>query len=236
MRSLVLCLVSSLVAFASLAHAQDDTQYAPALDAHRPGRWSMQFQVGPEFAISSFDGAGIAATKNTSGSSAWRLGLTVEANSLNGEGSVVRTDTSIEDTSQPSSSTLNLGLDLLRLKRFHPGRRVGFEVGVGPEIAYAHHNDHQDDQFQNQGNTLDVMNASGFLGLAGRLGAEVMLARSLSAHAHYGLRAGYRRSRATREETFNQTGAETFRVKSEGTQNQWLFDQQGVVLGLSVYL
>jgi hypothetical protein len=49
---------------AGSAGAQDEDSFAPATQAHRPGRWSMQFQLVENFQFRAFEGAGLAMTRN----------------------------------------------------------------------------------------------------------------------------------------------------------------------------
>lgn len=216
------------------ATAQEVPPYAPATEAHGQGRWSMQFEVGPDFQLSNFNGAGIAVTHNTSESAAWRLGLNLALEDLdqNIEGSPY-----FGGDSDQGDTYVAVDVDLLRLKRYQPARRIGFELGVGPVISYAHMSEDFVFGDENESVNGSFESARGFLGLAGRLGGEVMLARSLSVHAHYSLRAGYQRQRYTTHQVrVNTTVDSRLETEIEDIQNRWVFRPEGILLGLSVYL
>src|SRR5690349_25110756 len=63
------------MSFAVSLAAADEIPVSPAADAHRPHRWSLQFQVGDNFRVSGFGGAGLAVTRNLDADDAWRFGL-----------------------------------------------------------------------------------------------------------------------------------------------------------------
>jgi hypothetical protein len=122
-------------------------------------------------------------------------------------------------------------LDLLRLKRFHPDRRVGLELGIGPRVSFDRRSEtrnysnpaisgRQKEEVKNQ-----------FYGVLGRVGAEVFLARALSAHAHYGAEFRYRHTVASMELSDEQG----FSATTEATQNAWQFGATNVTFGISLY-
>jgi hypothetical protein len=212
--------------------AEDEPDFAPAADAHAAGRWSFQFELGPDFQLSNFDGAGIAVTRNTSDRSAWRLGTTLSFD--HGDQDVDQLNFQSQPSYTRNSQFLAVDVDLLRLKRFRPTRRVDFELGLGPQVSYDHSK--ADIAFTDDNFVWKVGATTGFLGLAARLGAEFMVARSVGVHAHYGWRAGYERSRQTSDYTHVIEGVGTIRSEGEAVLDRWLVSQEGVLLGVSVYL
>ena len=224
-----------LLAFAAApVAAQEEPDFDPATEAHRAGRWSMQFEVGPDFDLTNFDGAGLAMTKNTSASSAWRLGVSLSARSFDNESALsINSGLNASGNNNDFSATI----DLLRLKRFQPSHRVGLELGLGPVVSYGHSsadNVQTDDPIQFK---VEQHGHSAFLGLTTRLGAEVMLAHSVGVHAHYGLEAGYTRRRITTSSTSGPiSGAPTYSQSAETESDRWSLTPGGVLFGLSVYL
>src|SRR5678815_4357674 len=78
--------ILACLACAGSARAQDEEPaYAPATEAHRAGRWSMQFQVDEDFQLRSFNGMGLAVTRNSSPSGAWRFGVTLNGITEDGD-------------------------------------------------------------------------------------------------------------------------------------------------------
>jgi hypothetical protein len=222
---------------ADSARAQD-ADYAPASEAHRAGRWSMQFQVVDDFRLAGFENAGLAMTRNTGENSAWRFGVQLSGQSWGGEFTrTVTTDsTSVEETRPIDQDRFSVHIDLLRLRRFHPARRVGLELGVGPSVQFERFRDESENANPSYTTHNESRASVSRYGLAGRFGVEVFLARDLSVHAHYGASAGYMQETSTQHSSISyvtgQTGESTF----EAQRRQWFFEDVGVGLGISLYL
>lgn len=234
--SLLACL-----ALAGPARAQDEEPaYAPASEAHREGRWSMQFEVGDDFQLSSFNGMGLAVTRNSSLSGAWRLGATLSGRTGTGETTSTNSINpgTISTSDVPTDQRYDLGFELLRLRRFSPDRRIDLELAVGPRIGVFHFNStEQDIPILDTGIAMqEVSSSNQEYGVAGHLGVEVFLARSLSLHAHYGAFAGYRHTGqdVERQESYFDGTSRT--VTTEFDLNQWFLSNSGVTLGVSAYL
>jgi len=233
--ALVVLALSPVVAF-----ADDPPAYAPASEAHRPGRWSMQFQVDDDFQLSGFNGAGLALTRNSSSSSAWRMGVELHGHTSGGEltsGASGTSGTFQSSQDLPDDDHFGFGVDLLRLKRFHPDRRIDLELALGPRITFDHAKSTSgspigDLGFSTDENRIETQQ----YGVLGRFGVEVFLARALSVHAHYGAFLGYRHTEFMRNshETYND-GRERD-VHTDSTVNLWSLDNLGVTLGVSAYL
>jgi hypothetical protein len=233
--SLLACL-----ALAGPARAQDEEPaYAPASEAHREGRWSMQFEVGDDFQLTSFNGMGLAVTRNSSLSGAWRLGATLSGRTGTGE----TTSSSSNDpgpisTNVPLDQRYDFGFELLRLKRFSPDRRIDLELAVGPRIGLIHFKStEQGDPIGGPGiATQETSLSNQEYGVVGHLGVEVFLARSLSLHAHYGAFAGYRHTGQDVERQESYVDGTSRTVTTEFDLNQWFLSNSGVTLGVSAYL
>jgi len=229
------------LAFAGSARAQDEEPaYAPASEAHREGRWSMQFEVDDNFQLKSFNGAGLAVTRNSSPSGAWRLGVTILGDTEDGEfssSSSIDSVTSSSSRDLPETHVFNVGAELLRLRRFNPDRRIDLELAVGPSVGFFHQ---ENTQFVNLGGagyaTQDVRSSSQVYGLVGRLGVEVFVARSLSLHAHYGAFFGYRHTSQLTDSHESYNDGTQREVRTDQTVNEWLLSNSGVTLGVSAYL
>lgn len=218
------------------AFADDEPPYPPASDAHRPGRWSMQVQLGPHFDVSNFQGAGLALTRNSSEHSAWRLGATLAFDHRDSAYDAAFSDSSGGSSSGidgPDGTFYSINVGLLRLKRYQPARRIGFELGFGPQVSYWHNTVETKGGSSSLVFTSTETTVSSFFGIAARLGTEVMLARSLSIHAHYGFHGGYSHES---QKFVSEVGDVSPYALAEEKRNGWLLEQEGVVFGASVYL
>jgi hypothetical protein len=240
MRRITPFLASLALLVPILAFAQDETAYAPAVEAHQPGRWSMQFEVDDNFQLHGFQGAGLAATRNSSSSAAWRLGLTFNAAFAGGDFTQSVSDPSGSNTvsqDTPDNQSYGVQVDLLRLHRYQPGRRIGLELGLGPRIGF----DHQQttgDVFVDSSGTLtrETRFSSQNYGLVGRFGVEAFVARSISLHAHYGAFIGYRHRNQSLELRRDNFDGSSLDDTARATVNEWNLSSLGVTLGVSAYL
>jgi len=239
MRStLVLCsILGAGLAMTHSANAQDVNSFEPATQAHRPDRWSMQFQIVDNFRFRAFEGAGLAMTRNAGTNSAWRFGVHLDGLSTEGD----LTTTTMDSTSSQSvlpidRNQYSAGFDLLRLHRYHPARRVGLELGVGPSVEFLRARDVLDRSSFLSTSHQESRASSSSYGIAGRLGVEVFLARALSVHAHYGAFAGYQQVTTTylARDTFSDGSIRDLAVDVQ--RRRWFLSNQGVNMGISVYL
>jgi hypothetical protein len=221
-----------LLAALGQACAADEPGVPVAADAHRPHRWSMQFQVNDNFRLSGFEGAGLAVTRNAGAADAWRLGLTWSGDFSNTDGSnqVFVNDTLRVDQKLPDDDEdrVSVRVDLLRLHRFHPGRRAGVEFGLGPRFQFDRFRSRN--EFPN-GSLDERVDRNLFYGVEARMGGELFVARAVSLHAHYGARLGYQDRKMVAE---SESGPE-FRRSTRRAKGVNL-GTEGVTFGVSVYL
>jgi len=225
-------------AMARAADAQDTNTFAPASQAHRPGRWSMQFQIVQDFQFRGFEGAGLAMTRNAGTNSAWRFGVNLDGQLTEGD----RTTTTAAD-SEFSQDVLpidrnqySVRLDLLYLHRYHPARRVGLELGVGPAVDLLRYREEVEQGYDSFTFHRESRASSSSYGITGRLGVEVFLARALSVHAHYGGFFGYQQVTSTSLYHDVYTNGLVRDAAVENQTHQWFLTNEGVSLGISVYL
>jgi hypothetical protein len=233
--------LSALLFLPALARADDDdAEYAPAVAAHRAGRWSLQFEIDDNFRLGSFAGTGISVTKNTSPSSAWQFGLSYTGSTLTStQEAVSQTDTTTITIPGPGqdSDLLGLELDLLRIHRYKPASRVGVFLGAGPDLQFVHQRDHSV-QTQSGGPTLSQRNSFDrqFYGVDARFGAEFMVGRSVSVHARYGGVFGYEHSKRENVNVSTNPGDPPVSYTNRQRSRRWALIAQGVQMGISVYL
>jgi hypothetical protein len=198
----------------------------------------MQFQVVDDFRLAGFENAGLAMTRNTGENSAWRFGVQLSGQSWGGEFTrTVTTDsTSVEETRPIDQDRFSVHIDLLRLRRFHPDRRVGLELGVGPSVQFERFRDESENANPSYTTHNESRASVSRYGLAGRFGVEVFLARDLSVHAHYGASAGYMQETSTQHSSISYVTGHTGESTFEAQRRQWFFEDEGVGLGISLYL
>jgi hypothetical protein len=224
-------LLTATLACAGFAGAQDGAPaYAPASEAHRPGRWSMQFQLIEDFQFRAFEGASLAMTRNSGPNSAWRFGVDLNGALVSGEISrTLSTDSTSQQLVDPLDvKRYSVQLDLLRLHRFHPARRVGFELGGGPSVSFDRQRETRDASSPVE---FESRRSGSRYGLLGKAGVEIMLARALSLHAHYGAFAGYSQQTSTVQFRGNDSS-----FTGEVQDRLWQVTDEAVTLGVSVYL
>jgi len=233
----LICTLTLLTGFAMAgsAGAQDEEAFAPASQAHRPGRWSMQFQLVEDFQFRAFDDAGLAMTRNAGANSAWRFGVTLNGTFLDRDLSTTVDSITSEHARPDDADRYSVRLDLLRLRRFHPARRVGLELGIGPSVNFERYRDEYEAYVPDL-RQLESRASSSTYGLAGRLGVEVFLARALSVHAHYGALAGYQQTTTGWRATYSSAGRPTTVDDFEAQRRRWFLRTEGVTMGISVYL
>ena len=241
MRRAVAVSLLACLALAGPARAQDEEPaYAPASEAHREDRWSMQFEVDDSFQLRSFNGAGLAVTRNSSLSGAWRLGVSFSGESQGGDFSSTLSNESGTFSGSddlPEDQRYNVGFELLRLRRFKPDRRFALELAAGPRVALFHQTHTEASAIGDVGiATQDVSMSSQAYGLVGRFGVEVFLARSLSLHAHYGAFLGYDHTGQEIDSHETYLDGSERDVRTDVTVNRWSLTNSGVTLGVSAYL
>jgi len=233
-----ICTLTLLAGFvlAGSAAAQGEDSFAPATDAHRPGRWSMQFQLVENFQFRAFEGAGLAMTRNAGANSAWRFGVTLNGDFLD-QDRTTTIDSIVTDAARPDDAhRYSVGLDLLHLRRFHPSRRVGLELGIGPSMNLLRYQNQYEPDLPGIRRQLESRASSSTYGLTGHLGVEVFLARAVSVHAHYGAQAGYQQTTTYWRATDISDGAASSVSDFETQERRWFLNNWGVSMGISVYL
>ncbi|MBI5867235.1 MAG: outer membrane beta-barrel protein, partial [candidate division Zixibacteria bacterium] len=142
---LALQLATALALLTAPAFSQtgDSASAAPKHSLHA-GAWALQFSVGSNFTLGTFDGTTISIQKHTSDRAAWRLGVSISGN-------VSRQDfnmTTLQDTvtqssdhkSNNDSQAIRLGLTRVVYPR--TPSRLNVYYGLGPRLSYGR--DHQE--------------------------------------------------------------------------------------------
>lgn len=224
--SLAIAVAACLIVMAPNSGAAADDSDEHSASALRAGAWALQFGIGPDFQLSSFDGSVLSIKHHTSAGSAWRLGVS-------GRFSSVDRDESYDWAGPDTTTFRNEGIDGVSLSVGathlwypHPGRRVSAYYGVGPFVSLS-----RTDWTTEEGGQTRTEEESGWAAGADLVfGGEWFPARSIGIHAEYGADLSY--SKTTQESVPPpSSAAPTRRFESSG----WGFRGGGVRFGASWY-
>jgi hypothetical protein len=226
-----------------IAWADSSASRTVAADAHRPERWSLDFGLTGNFALTSFKGTSISATRSTSPTRAWRYGLTygVGAGGSNSAGVFVADSVNVGlPGNVATNQNLSLGAIVLRLHRIHPGRPVSAYLGFGPEVSWQRQ--HTQTNFDVRDSMFAVEHFyqhDVFFGVALDLGVEAIVARDVGLFAQYGSEGGYGFSRQVRRDnTYETSPGNPVRAHQErsNSSHRWTVSPSTVRFGVSLYL
>jgi hypothetical protein len=189
------------------------------------GKWAMQFEVGIDFTLKSFDGMLFSLKYQLSKRSAIRLGAGV---------STLSRDITLEDTafSYPGKQN-DLGLSVVGYYLFYPSPAspINVFVGIGPRASYIHSNFEVVEDEPPNYNITDKYNTLS-AGLTGLLGAEWFATTDISFFGEYSFYALYSKTKDEYEITNPSGGL----VRSEKrTLEDFKFQGNTARLGISVY-
>jgi opacity protein-like surface antigen len=183
----ILCVILFVPFGVSRARADSDTGGSPptgvaSSDARGPGA-GLQFLIGSDFTLSSFDGALISYRTRGSNGRGWRFGVGLG-------GSILNLDTHVEDPDssfkiEQDSKDFTISLVGQRLFSTAARRDINFYWGIGPDLDYS--------TSRNSVSSQDLSNSmwSWRAGIAGAAGVEWLLADRITLLAEYGALASY---------------------------------------------
>jgi hypothetical protein len=197
----------------------------------RAGAWALQFQVGRDFTLGSFDGTTLSIQKHTSAGGAWRLGVTLA-------GDIHRqtySNTSVQDTTQHKTDNKSdnnsqaLSLGLTRVVYPRSPSTICFFYGIGPRLSYGRDHFEADARALNT-DTRTWTNWSVGAGIV--LGVEYFPSRAIGLSGEYSSSAAYRWEKRVSTSIVKITGARSDTVE---TTKGFRLATGGARLGLSVY-
>jgi hypothetical protein len=237
----ILILVACFV-LGFFARAQDQSTEKNSL---KQGAWALQFGIRPNFTLTSFQGATIAAQYHLSEANAVRAGISIGGNigDATGLNTQLNADTSTSSVSNGNSTnSTNVGLTVQYIWYMNPGEVVHFYVGVGPSLSYDHRHSEQQIGYNpgfpySTASTSTSTNTTWAAGATGVAGIEWFPAAWFALHADYSEAINYAWSSATSEQRSSSSipGSASYGSKSSGSNKGWGFSGQGVNFGLSVY-
>lgn len=205
------------------ARAQDGerTREAP----YRAGASALEFAVGPNFTLSSFSGGTLSYRRHVSESAAWRIGMTLNARSGDSDRDLRSPDTlsSPPLTQEREFGTLGVAVTAQRLWFAGGSSPVHVYVGLGPSAGvFRDDSDLHGETRLTDTTVVETIHAERrdwFVGVAGVLGVEWFMTRSLSLVADYGASVDW--------QSFSRS---TTRTGGASTQQD---DEDGHVFGIS---
>ena len=239
-------LMCAVLASVTMSLAQE---HSVSPDTLRRGAWALQFGVGSNFTLTSFQGSLIGCQYHYSPCSALRLSL-----SFNGQ---FGDNTSVGTTNQSGTlSSLNsndnashnstVSLVIQNVWYVNPGDVVHAYFAAGPEMTYAHMYSQSSGVQQAvppstnwSTNSAETTNATWGAGARGAVGAEWFAVRWLSLHAEYLFDVQYQWGSISTSTSYVSGGAgygETTTGVQESSSRGWQMSSLGVLFGVSVYI
>jgi len=188
------------------------------------GAWALQFGIGGNFTLNTFNGATISVKKHFSDRSAVRAGVTLTAQSSDSHTEVAFEDTVNSIVAQSDRDTYGVSLGLEWVRYLRPEARWSFFAGLGPSISFSH-STNTDESSDRSFVRTDRSNLWGF-GVNGLFGGEWFATKVIGIHAEYRMGAGYNK-------VSDDTDNSDFHVHREG--KSWSLSPGFVRMGLSAY-
>jgi hypothetical protein len=228
MKTITGLLLISLLLTSNFAQTKDSTIQKNSL---RKGIWGVQFQIGSNFTLSSFENVIVSLKTHFSPKFAVRFGVGVNANSSDQTLDYKEYYYGYTGTDIPTNNnSLNIMILAKVLYYFNPKSSINLFIGFGPIGTYSHY---YNERFYLDGYKEYTENNSWGGGLNGVLGCEIFPLRFLSIFAEYSVTATFdkRTSNDSVEDYYTRVVEEFYNVKSTN------FNLTGntVRFGLSLY-
>jgi opacity protein-like surface antigen len=197
---------------------------------------ALQFQIGSNFTLTSFQGAALSYKHHLKPLRAIRVGSELSLSKSNFDLTEVDSVGDLETLSKSDQTRyyVRFNTQLIWYSESYSG--ISFFYGVGPFLGFSksEKKDELVSPYPGHRTNLDETKTGWSLGLTGLVGVEWFVSKSISLHAEYRISLGYsREKREYNRTTISQTG------KSYITGNETIKFRQlssdGVRFGLSVY-
>jgi hypothetical protein len=192
-RTILIALLAALIHVPAPAHAAAESatgapNAATANGDFRTPRSGLEFEIGSDLTLSSFQGTLISYRSRGAHGGGWRGGIDLRGSFSDFKDEATSPDTTVRRDSESHSAAAAIVLQRL----FGPPRRLGLGGywALGPEIGYQ--STFQEDQSNGPFSKVRTWN----LGLASAAGVEWLTDRGISLHAEYGLVAAYNWNRS----------------------------------------
>ena len=239
-------LTCAVLALATMTLAQD---HPASPDTLRHSAWALQFGVGSNFTLTSFQGSLIGCQYHYSPGSALRLSL-----SFNGQfgdntnvGTVNQSGSLSSLTSNDNAShNSTVSLVMQNVWYVNPGDVVHAYFAAGPELTYSHMYSQASGIQQAippatnwSTNSSENTNVTWGAGARGAVGVEWFAVRWLSLHAEYLFDVQYQWGSMSSSTSYVSGGpgyGSTSTGVQESSSKGWQMTSLGVLLGVSVYI
>ena len=246
-RILLLIFISMTVYFSCQAQSSDSTSL-------KDGTWALEFGIGGNFTLTTFQGATIGAMYRLSDKNAIRGGITVVGNTNDGTTSNSGSIADTSDGTTPGSNSTksaNVSFVVQYLWYMNPNGPVHFYSGLGPFFSYGY------SKYSTESPSLYSVNNNGSnrgywvqdlysssstqwgAGGAGVVGVEWFACRWLSLHADYSETIQYRWGSNSSNQDWSSSTYPNYvasQTNSSGTSKGWALSSSAVAFGLNIYL
>ena len=218
-RTAIVCFVLLI----GLAHT------APASGAEiSPPETGLEFEIGRDFTLDSFDAMSIAWKKRSSENRGWRLGLEMSGRIMNRNS--MDTYPSSSRTSSGDDDNYGARLELQKLFYRTPRRDVAGYWGLGPSLAYGEQNETQINVQDDATYEYKNMSHNWTAGLGLSVGVDWRVLDQLSVGAEYSAYLNYRHWEYTQTRTED---SETY--SSKRTEDGFTFGDAGAAMNVTVF-
>ena len=240
--SLIISLLCGLCV--SLLYSQEETQNINSLKA---GAWALQFGVGGNFTLSSFQGTSIAAKYHFTNRTAVRAGVTLYGAIGDGTSSNSSEQGATNMSSGSSGSSSNSVTTILNIQYLwylNSSAPVQFYLAIGPSIAYSHTSSDEDGTAINSYASSYVTRSTSVnrfnqfaIGASGAAGVEWFPATWISLRAEYseGIKYQWSSAKSTHTTTNSLPDVPVSTLSTSTTGKGWALNDQGVSFGLNIY-
>jgi len=233
MKSLVYFLLIAL--FPLSGWAQEDTcKSSPDAPS-----WAMQFQIGENFKLSSFQGATISLQKYLANSKALRFGLSISGNLFD---NLNKEDKNFNGTSSNLERKVNsfgIRLNTQYLKYFRNFSKTSFYIGGGPLVFWNMYNRKNKNTYKDTTGTVrpgtDQNLSKHSLGFGVSLvsGVSIAITKRVYLSGEYGMILDYEYSKSS-DKRITYSGTENVEWKSNTTQKSILFKNDAIKFGVTI--
>lgn len=197
-------------------------------NALAPGVWSLQFAIGENFRLSSFQGSTVSARKQISERHAWRFGISLGASFTS---QVDEQDGSQANTRENDINSQLIGTQVQYLVTPRTASAFVFYFGAGPTLRFQRNFNKAEPEASSV--RTERSTTIWRFGAGAVLGGEWFVKPSISLFGEYSSSLTYRHSKQTTKSELTESGAVVNREESRaGTLS---LDPGGVTFGASIY-
>lgn len=199
------------------------------------GAKALQFQIGRDFTLSSFQGALISYKWHSSDKTAWRIGLNLDAKKQECSSDRTYQDTLTSELYDNRKSYV-IGITTQYVIYPYPEKNIQFYYGIGPIANYSYAKRKYEQININKSNeissTTTSKSTSWSVGISLVAGLEGFVKKNISIHSEYGISLKYQKGKTTSRKEYSDNSDE---IKSNDSSKCYFLKPMLVKFGLSVY-